>query len=182
MYNKISITNRIIIKIIAMAIAFCLMVAVFPLSFADALAGGIMEASSNSIATASEIQEEGDSYYNPNDETEESVTGMIKAPTVPSPGAKTSIKISYAKIKKAAGEAAKLATLASVIVAIISLEYEIPGMVTTVLKYIKGISKFTSLVSKGDSNHGIKVNLAYTTKMMDGKKRAVWKVTSITNY
>ena len=58
MYNKISITNRIIIKIIAMAIAFCLMVAVFPLSFADALAGGIMEASSNSIATASEIQEE----------------------------------------------------------------------------------------------------------------------------
>lgn len=182
MYNKTSISNRTAIKIIAMATAFCLMVAVFPISFANALTGSMTTSASNSIATDSEIQEVDDSFYNLNDGTEESVTGMIKAPTVPSPGAKTSIKISYAKIKKAAGATTKLAALASVIVGIISLNYEIPSMLTTVLKYIKGISKFTSLVTKGSPDHGIKVNLAYTTKTIDGKKRAVWKVTSITTY
>lgn len=41
-----------------MAIAFCLMVAVFPISFANAMTGGMTNDASNSIATASEIQKE----------------------------------------------------------------------------------------------------------------------------
>ena len=115
-------------------------------------------------------------------EEEPSYPGMLKAPTVPSPGSKTYTKISYAKIKSVAGTASTLATLASVIIGIISLNYEIPGMVNTVLGYISNISGFTSLVAKGESNHGIKVNLAYTVKTVKGTKRAVWKVTGVSKY
>lgn len=180
--NMSKMIKNVTISAISIFMMVCMIVTMLPAAFVHAAAEDSAEREFSIASEAEKIQIENylSTDYNPADDN--TAAGMLKAPTVPSPGAKTSTKISYAKIKSAAGTAASLATLASIIVAILSNNYEIPGMVSTVLSKIEKIGSFTSLVAKGDSNHGIKVNLAYTTKMVKGKKRAVWKVTSITTY
>lgn len=99
----------------------------------------------------------------------------------------TTKKISFAKIKKGLGGTATVATIAGIVLSILSgLGYALPAMLAVLTDKIGQIATVASLVVKGSSKHGIAIKMkSYirsTTKNGKVYKYKAWKVTNVSRY
>ena len=99
----------------------------------------------------------------------------------------TTKKISFAKIKKGLGGTATVATIAGIVLSILSgLGYALPAMLAVLTDKIGQIATVASLVVKGSSKHGLAIKMKSYTRSTtkNGKvyKYKAWKVTNVSRY
>lgn len=85
-------------------------------------------------------------------------TPVVKATTEKYKSKTETKKFSYAKIKKALSSTATVAAIAAAIIALlIAAGYAVPGILLTLIKLLKNVSKLVSLVMDGSIKHGLKI-------------------------
>lgn len=115
-------------------------------------------------------------------EEDDSLQGQLRAN-----GSTVTKKISFAKIKKALTGTATVATIAGIVISVLTgLGYALPGMLAVLTEKVGQISTVVALVTKGSSSHGLAVKMkSYmrsTTKNGKVYKYKAWKVTNVSKY